>query len=60
MVGKVVGLESTKKPEPCQFCGADPPHASALVCPRLKYAEIDDSGGLIAVEFFEPEIWKPK
>ena len=58
-MSKVVGLDSTKKPDPCQFCGSDPPHHSALACPRVKYAEIDDEGGLIAVEFFEPAIWNP-
>jgi hypothetical protein len=54
---KVVGITSAKKP--CQYCGADPAHPD-LSCPRIKYAEIYEDGSLAAVEFFEPEIWKPR
>jgi hypothetical protein len=32
-----------------------------MTCPRLKYIELFDDGATIAaVEFFEPEVWKPK
>jgi hypothetical protein len=56
---KLVGIDGGKKSEPevCQFCGGTCP---MLTCPRLKYIELDERGAPAAVEFFEPEIWRPQ
>ena len=55
---KVVGIESGKKSEPCQYCGTEPAHPG-LSCPRIKAAELWEDGALVAVKFFKPEIWNP-
>lgn len=57
MAGNVVGID--KSPPNCPFCGANP-SCPDLTCPRLSAAELFDDNTIAAVEFFPPEVWKPK
>lgn len=53
---KVVELD-TKKPDVCQFCGGE--HRE-IRCLRVKSLEVDEDGAVVFVEFFPPEVWKPR
>jgi hypothetical protein len=56
---QVVDIDTKPKPvDFCQFCGRVPA-CPALTCPRVKYLEVFDDGSVAAVEYFEPEVWKP-
>jgi len=59
MASKIVGIESSKKPDACLYCGHEPAHPN-MTCPRVARFELWEDGTLAGVEFFEPEIWQPR
>jgi hypothetical protein len=59
-VTKVVGIDTKPKPvDSCQFCGHIPA-CPALTCPKVVRFELFEDGTIAAVEFFEPDVWKPR
>jgi hypothetical protein len=60
-VTKVVGIESAKKPDDdaCLYCGKVPA-CLGMTCPKVVRFELFEDGSIAAVEFFDPDVWKPR
>lgn len=52
MTNKIVGLDSTKKPDPCMFCGED---HHPFRCQRVKKLELYEDGSVNYVQFRKPK-----
>jgi hypothetical protein len=57
---KVVQIGGGKKrdDEACMCCGH--PWHHIMLCPKVQRVELYEDGSLAAVEYFEPDVWRPK